>query len=427
MVNQYALAYANLLNDLIKQAGEEKPESTNFLAGIASAREHAIETEKNRIFQAKLFFERQRVAEEKEKKREIGIEQKQLEAIDEKRNSILKDVDKTYNLSETGTEIQKEMQAMNNFTNIVVENESDLNKFTGIVREYMKSDKNSDINKKFKEIFTSIENNKSKTLFSEGADVNGIVKQLITIDNSFLAKHKMTEEEFADGFRAWIQANDVIKSAGTSLLKEYDVKPSQGILGVIMNDKIALILQKGGIKQLLKIMAQRTTDKKNSFQKNIEIAKKQLESEVYSGNNESILFQEASKKALDDFPIKFENFIGEDTESEFDDNREILDMDISTPESEEILKQTIQNNPVYEKVLKKYGEDKTIKIMQKDPALQHKKKVFQEMKRQKEQQNQTNPTEQQNKLDPIDEGLKQIQDDSSTEPMWNSDSLLKGK
>jgi hypothetical protein len=427
MVNQYALAYSNLLNDLIKQKANEEPESTNFLAGIASAREHAIEAEKNRILKINSFFQQQKIAEEKEKKKEIGMEQKQLEAIDEKRNSILKDVDKTYNLSETGTEIQKDMQAVNNFTDIVSENESALEKFTGIVKEYMASDKNSDINKKFKAIFTSIEDNKSKTLFSGGANVNSIVTQLTTIDESFLAKHGMTKEELADGLRAWIQANDVIKSAGTSLLKEYGVKPSQGILGVIMNDKVSLILQEGGIKQLLKIMAQRTADKKNSFQKNVEIAKKQLESNVYNGSNKSILFQEASKEALDDFPIKFENFIGEETQADFDDNRKILDTNISSPEFAEIVKQTIQNNPVYEKVLEEYGEAEAIKAIQEDPSLRHKKRVFQEMKRQKEQQNQTNPTEQQNKLDPIDEGLKQIQNDSSTEPIWNSDSLLKGE
>jgi hypothetical protein len=64
MVNQYALAYANLLNDLIKQKNAEEPASTNFLAGVASAREHAIEAEKDRIFKMNLFSQQKKIAEE---------------------------------------------------------------------------------------------------------------------------------------------------------------------------------------------------------------------------------------------------------------------------------------------------------------------------------------------------------------------------
>jgi hypothetical protein len=64
MVNQYALAYANLLNDLIKQKANEEAPSTNFLAGIASAREHAIEAEKDRILKMNLFLQQHKIAEE---------------------------------------------------------------------------------------------------------------------------------------------------------------------------------------------------------------------------------------------------------------------------------------------------------------------------------------------------------------------------
>jgi hypothetical protein len=102
MVNQYALAYANLLNDLIKQAGEEKPESTNFLAGIASAREHAIEAEKDRILKMNLFSQQKKIAEES------NILKKQ-QMVDN--NPIAKDLHKK--LSEFGV--------MNGFTRPIID------------------------------------------------------------------------------------------------------------------------------------------------------------------------------------------------------------------------------------------------------------------------------------------------------------------
>lgn len=79
MANQYALAYTNLMNDLIKQKSAEEAPSTSFMAGIASARQHGIEADKDRIMkmgqflnQQSQFLEQQRIRkEEREEKKQF--------------------------------------------------------------------------------------------------------------------------------------------------------------------------------------------------------------------------------------------------------------------------------------------------------------------------------------------------------------------
>ena len=134
MVNQYALAYANLLNDLIKQKSAEEPASTSFMSNIASSREHAIQSEKDRILKANQFLMQQEMIKDlREEKKQQYNEKKQQSASE---TSDAKKLSNTLNAFRTINTVVGEMkhllstpQAKTDFYNIkkLVENNRNKN------------------------------------------------------------------------------------------------------------------------------------------------------------------------------------------------------------------------------------------------------------------------------------------------------------